>query len=160
MNTQSSGEQAAAVAAATQPASAYLLAVPDDARRGLVRGWLHLGLAALLGAGVFSVLLVLSRTPYLQNLFPVADFFRVALVVHVDLSVLVWFISLAGMLWSLNSPARGMIWGRLALWLCATGAALMTLAPFVARGEVILPRSGSGDPAACKDLLSLTHFGG
>jgi len=116
----------------------YALAIPDDARRVLVRGWLWLGLLALIGSGVFAVLLVLSRTPVLQNLFPVGDFFRVALVVHVDLSVLVWFVALAGMLWSINGSERGLVWGKLALLLCAAGAALMSLAPFFDRGEALM----------------------
>ncbi len=119
-------------------AADYALTVPDDARRAIARGWLWLGLLALIGSGVFSVLLVLSRTPFLQNLLPLADFFHVALVVHVDLSVLVWFISQAGMLWSINSSARAMAWGKAALWLCAAGAALMSLAPFFGRGEAIM----------------------
>jgi cytochrome c oxidase subunit I len=116
----------------------YALAVPDSARRELARAWLWLGLVSLVGSGVYSVLLVLSRTPFLQNLFPVADFFHVALVVHVDLSVLVWFIAIAGMLWSINSSTRAMTWGWAALWGCAAGAALMSLAPFFGRGEPIM----------------------
>jgi len=116
----------------------YAFAIPDDARRVLVRGWLWLGLLALIGSGVFAVLLVLSRTPVLQNLFPVTDFFRVALVVHVDLSVLVWFIALAGMLWSINGSDRGLGWGKLALTLCAAGATLMSLPPFFDRGEALM----------------------
>ena len=59
----------------------------------LARAWLWLGLLALVGAGVFSILLVAARTPGVNQWLPAADFFRVALVVHVDLSVLVWFIS-------------------------------------------------------------------
>lgn len=116
----------------------YALSVPDEARRKLARAWLWLGLFALIGSGVFSILLVLSRTPFLQKLFPVADFFRVALVVHVDLSVLVWFVAIAGTLWSINSEARAMIWGWLALGICAIGTALMTLAPFFGQGEAIM----------------------
>ena len=87
----------------------YELAVPGDARRRLALGWLALAIAALVGSGLFSVLLVLSRAPYVKDLLPVADFFRVALVVHVDLSVLVWFSAFAGLLWSLHgtpAPAR------------------------------------------------------
>ena len=109
--------------------------MPTDARRALARGWLWLGLLALIGSGLFSVLLVLSRTPGLNRLFPVADFFRVALVVHVDLSVLVWFIALAGMLWSLHGTPRRLGWGWAALGLCGAGAALMSLAPFLGSGE-------------------------
>ena len=124
--------------ASMTPLADYALEVPDSARRELGRAWLRLGLLALIGSGVFSVLLVLSRTPFLQNLFPVADFFHVALVVHVDLSVLVWFVAIAGMLWSINSSTRAMTWGWLALWGCALGAALMSLAPFFGRGEAIM----------------------
>lgn len=116
----------------------YALAVPDTARRELARAWLWLALLSLIASGIFSVLLVLSRTPFLQNLFPVADFFHVALVVHVDLSVLVWFVAIAGMLWSINSSTRAMAWGWLSLWGCAAGAALMSLAPFFGHGEAIM----------------------
>ena len=119
-------------------ASSYSLAVPQGAQRALARGWLWLGLLALIGAGLFSVLLVLSRTPGLNQWLPVADFFRVALVVHVDLSVLVWFVALAGLLWSLNGSARGMAWGWAALALCSAGTALMSLAPFLARAEPVM----------------------
>ena len=72
----------------------YALAAPQAGLRPLARGWLWLGLAALAASGVFSILLVLSRTPQVNQWFLVADFFRVALVVHVDLSVLVWFFAM------------------------------------------------------------------
>ncbi len=118
--------------------SHYALPVPADARRALARGWLWLGLASLIGSGLFSILLVLSRTPGLNRLFPVADFFRLALVVHVDLSVLVWFIALAGLLWSIHSSPRRLGWGWAALGLCGAGAALMSLAPFLGSGEAVM----------------------
>ena len=113
----------------------YTLAVPSDARRSLARGWLWLSLLALVGSGLFSVLLVLSRTPGLNQWLPVADFFRVALVVHVDLSVLVWFVAIGGLLWSLDSAPRALGAGRAALGLAGAGALLMTLAPFAGSGE-------------------------
>lgn len=116
----------------------YALPIPTDARRRLARGWLWLGLLALIGSGLFSVLLVLSRTPGLNSLFPVADFFRVALVVHVDLSVLVWFIAGAGLLWSVHGGAQRMGWAWAALALCGAGAALMSLAPFIGSGEAVM----------------------
>ncbi|MBP6224692.1 MAG: cbb3-type cytochrome c oxidase subunit I [Rhizobacter sp.] len=120
-------------------ASSYLLDVPQQGvQRALARGWLWLGLIALIGAGLFSILLVLSRTPGLNRWLPVADFFRVALVVHVDLSVLVWFVALAGLLWNLNGSARGAAWGWAALALCSVGTAFMALAPFVSRAEPVM----------------------
>lgn len=123
---------------AVQSGADYSLAVPRDARLELARGWLWLGLAALIGSGLFSVLLVLSRTPGINRMLPVADLFHVALVVHVDLSVLVWFIALAGLLWTLNGSSRRLGWGWLALGLAATGAAMMALSPFLGGGEAIM----------------------
>ena len=123
---------------AVLPGADYSIAVPQDARLALARGWLWLGMAALIGSGLFSILLVLSRTPGLNRLLPVADLFHVALVVHVDLSVLVWFMALAGMLWSLNASARRLGWSWLALGLAAAGAGAMALAPFTGGGAAIM----------------------
>jgi hypothetical protein len=116
----------------------YTLPVPDARQRTLARTWLWLGLFALIGSGVFSILLVLARTPGLNQWIPVADFFRVALVVHVDLSVLVWFAAMAGMLWSLNGSARGGRWSWAALGLCGAGTALMSVGAFIAPGAPIM----------------------
>jgi hypothetical protein len=137
----------------------YDLAVPADARSTLAAGWLMLGLASLIGAGVFSILLVLARTPYLQHLFPSPEFFRVALILHVDLSVLVWFLALGGVLWSLNSTHRlaGMGWAALALG--ALGTVQMSLAPFLGDGAPIMSNYVPvvDDPWF---LWGLTLFGG
>lgn len=109
----------------------FSLTVPQDARKSLAMAWFALGLAALLASGLFSILLVLSRTPQLQTLFPVADFFRVALVVHVDLSVLVWFLSFGGALWTLNASTRWQSLAWCAFTLSALGTVTLCVAPFV-----------------------------
>ena len=106
------------------------LEVPATEQRAIAGGWLLLGVAALIGAGLFSILLVLARTPWLGSLVPGGNFFRVALVVHVDLSVLVWFIAMAGMLWSIDTSPRRLGLGWFALYLTAAGTALMAVAPF------------------------------
>ena len=123
---------------AALPQPRYALAIPDDGRRTLAARWLGLGVVALIAAGVLSVLLVASRTPGLQNAFPVADFFRVALVAHVDLSVLVWFLAFAGLLWTINSEPRAQGMGWLAFILAALGTAAIALAPFFGGGEPIM----------------------
>ena len=51
----------------------------------LARLWLTLGISALVASGFYSILLVLSRTPAIQDMIPLLDFFHIALVVHVDL---------------------------------------------------------------------------
>ena len=112
-------------------AFSYALPVPQDARRTLAAGWLALAIGALLASGVFSILLVLSRAPYVKDVFPLVEFFRVALVVHVDLSVLVWFSAFAGLLWSLHGAPRLMWLGWTALAGAACATAAMCAAPFV-----------------------------
>ena len=118
--------------------SDFSLPIPDNGRRQLARGWLLLGLASLLVSGIFSVLLVLARAPYVQNFFPWVDFFHTALVVHVDLSVLVWFLAFGGVLWSLNSTPRFLGAGRLALLLGLLGTLVMATAPFLGAGEALM----------------------
>jgi hypothetical protein len=104
----------------------------------LARGWLWLALASLVGSGLFAVLLVLARTPYVKDLFAFADFFRVALVVHVDLSVLVWFSAFGGLLWSLNSTPRGLAFGWAGLAVASAGTLVMTAAPFVSAAPPVM----------------------
>ena len=108
----------------------YRLNISDDVSKQLARYWLSLGIAALIGAGLLAILLVLSRTPGIQNVFPLRDFFRSALVVHVDLSVLIWFMAFASVMWSLaGGPALAAL-GRIGFGLAAFGTAVMTVSPF------------------------------
>ncbi len=120
------------------PDNDYSLEIPQDARRLLALGWFWLCVLALLGAGVFSLLLVVSRTPYLSEHIPWIDFFHSALVVHVDLSVLVWSLSFGGVLWSLNQrPGRAWL-AWLALVLASLGALVIILSPFVREAQPLM----------------------
>jgi cytochrome c oxidase subunit I len=116
----------------------FALSMPSAASCKLASGWLWLGIVSLLGAGLFAILLVLSRTPYIEDIFPWVDFFRTALVVHVDLSVLLWFMAFAGVLWSLNSSSKFIGFGWLALVLAASGATMIVLSPFVGAGKPLM----------------------
>jgi cytochrome c oxidase subunit I len=114
---------------------------PAPIRQGLATAWLTLGIVALALAGLFAVLLVMARTPGLQSLFPSLDFFRTALVVHVDQSVLIWFLAFSGLLWSLGinpvGPGAALLrWTALAL--AMTGCLLLAAAPFVGAGAPLL----------------------
>lgn len=104
----------------------------------LARAWLALGLAALACSGLLAILLVLSRTPGIQDVFPLRDFFRAALVVHVDLSVLVWFVSCAGIVWSIAADGRfaALAWAGFGLALAGTAA--MALSPFMPEPQPLL----------------------
>ncbi len=127
-----------AIAIPRARAAQYALAVPTDARRRLSAAWTLLALVSLAVSGVFSVLLVLSRTPGIKDVFPLVDFFRVALVVHVDLSVLVWFLACAGALWSLNGTPRAAVLGWAAFALACAGTVIIALAPFVGAGRPVM----------------------
>ena len=135
------------------------LSVPRDARKPLAMAWLGLGMTALLASGLFSILLVLSRTPQLQTLFPVADFFRVALVVHVDLSVLVWFLAFGGALWTLSGTPRLVQLAWCAYALSAVGTAAMC----ASRWAHLPPRSAKPRapctwPLACRPTSAWTGW--
>jgi len=92
---------------------------------------------ALAGAGLFAVLLVLARIPGAQEWLPGIDLFRVALVTHVDLSVLIWFLAFSGFLWTLRDGTRG-AWGKRAFALAAVGTAFVMVTPFTGTGVPIL----------------------
>ncbi|TVR95615.1 MAG: cbb3-type cytochrome c oxidase subunit I [Rhodospirillales bacterium] len=59
-----------------------------------LRGWSALALAALAIAGVFALLLALSRVPGIEGVFPwPVGFFHKGLVIHVVFSFVVWFLA-------------------------------------------------------------------
>lgn len=112
--------------------------MPDEEGKRLTTAWLKLGVLALLGSGAFSILLVLSRTPAVHSVIPWVDFFHTALVVHVDLSVVIWFLAFAGVFWSINQrPGIGMIdWT--AFGLTALGTLVIATAPFLGAGDPLM----------------------
>ncbi|MCU7845986.1 MAG: cbb3-type cytochrome c oxidase subunit I [Candidatus Thiodiazotropha sp. (ex Monitilora ramsayi)] len=91
-------------------------------------------------AGLFALLLVLSRTPGSEAFFPWIDFFRTAIVIHVDQSVLIWFLSMSGLVWCLvipPSPAL-LLWQRLAFVMALAGTLGIALSAFVGEGAPLM----------------------
>ena len=112
--------------------------VPSGTPAALARAWLWLGMMALIGSGLLAIVLVLARTPGIQDVLPLRDFFRAALVVHVDLSVVVWFMAFAAVIWSAAGGA-GLAWmGWSGFWVAALGTLVMTVSPFFPGAEPIL----------------------
>ncbi|MDP2795772.1 MAG: cbb3-type cytochrome c oxidase subunit I [Sulfurisoma sp.] len=118
--------------------NSHIVTISDGASSRLARAWLWLGLLALIGSGLLAILLVLSRTPGIQDVFPLKDMFRAALVVHVDLSVAVWFMAFAAVIWSAigREGATWLGWGGFAL--AAVGTAVMTVSPFLPGADPVL----------------------
>jgi hypothetical protein len=111
--------------------------VADNARR-LTTAWLVLALSALVIGGLYTILIVLSRTPFFQEIVPWVDFFHTALVVHVNLTVLVWFLAFAGVFWSYSNSARCLACGWVALLLCSLGTLIIVVSPFTGESHPLM----------------------
>jgi len=122
-----------------------MISNPADTRPPLppeahcARRWLLLAVAVLIIAGLFALALVVARMPPFDRLVTDPLFFRRALVVHVDLSLVAWFYSfVAAMLFAL--PGRGQS-GRLsrrAIGLSGAGITLMVIVPALGDGAPVL----------------------
>lgn len=109
-----------------------------EARR-VVRRWLALSVGALLTAGVFSLGLIIGRTPPFSGWITDPQFFKRALVIHVDLALIVWFYAfIAGLfcLIPLKSWARRVAGGGAAF--SALGVILMVLSAGIEHAEPVL----------------------
>ncbi len=115
--------------------SGYDLPLGSGNAQRATTAWITLGLVSLILAGVFSLLLVLARTPVIQGWIPFLNFFQVALVVHVTLSVLIWLLSISAALWSLCGSTDRLLWDRISFYLAASGTAIIVIAPFVGAGN-------------------------
>ena len=110
----------------------YYLDTPDDqTHRRQAISWLVLALSSLVIGGLLVILIVLSRTPGIQEIIPWVDFFKTALVVHVDMTMLVWFLAFAGILWGINSNQACRICGWPPVALAAAGMLGMAVSPFL-----------------------------
>ncbi|MFQ5582344.1 MAG: cbb3-type cytochrome c oxidase subunit I [Mariprofundaceae bacterium] len=104
----------------------YSIPIADEPQHRLAVGWLYVAVGFLLASGIYPLLLALARTTYEM---PWKDFFYTALVLHVDFTVLWWLLAIAGVFWSLNSIAKGISAGWLALALVVAGGVLVGIAP-------------------------------
>jgi len=113
----------------------------DIAANKTTRRWLFLGVWALAIAGLFSLVLVVARTPSLSSIPLFNKLFHTALVVHVDLSVLVWFLSIACMFWSMAvAKSRPLLpYIEEAAQICfALGMVFIAAAPFDTNAEALM----------------------
>ena len=108
-------------------------------RSRLASGWLLLALLAMGISTLFAFLLVMLRTPFINPGWIDVRFFTRALVLHVDFAVIIWFLSFAGVLWSLfSSRERGFQFGWLALLLALAGVGMLLAAAFGLQPEAML----------------------
>ncbi|AZL15167.1 cbb3-type cytochrome c oxidase subunit I [Rickettsiales endosymbiont of Stachyamoeba lipophora] len=98
-------------------------------QKNQVNWWLSVGIISLIIAGLFSILIVFLRTPGIQNLFSNKDFFKTSLIIHVNLSVLVWLLSI-GSIWSAVMIKASNTFFKVSPLLALIGAFLMSISIF------------------------------
>jgi hypothetical protein len=110
-----------------------------------LKGWTALALLSLGLAGIFALLLAISRVPNVESVFPwPLQFFQKGLVIHVVFSFVVWFLSLlAGLLtiatYRLSDGApRVHSLGRISIILGLVAFVLLFLPALMDRGEASL----------------------
>jgi len=123
----------------------FQAAMRTPASRTELRGWCGLALLSLAIAGVFALLLAVSRMPHVQDVFPwPLQFFEKGLVIHVVFSFVVWFLSVMGGLsviatYRVQAGNPKMNWaGSLALWGGLIASVLLFIPGFMDRGEASL----------------------
>ncbi|RYE05766.1 MAG: hypothetical protein EOP33_00655 [Rickettsiaceae bacterium] len=62
--------------------------------------WIRNGILALAIAGGYSIIIIFLRTPFLNKIISNNLIFKSALVIHVNLSVLVWLASITASIWN------------------------------------------------------------
>lgn len=114
-----------------------VLSERHDVRR-LAAGWLLLALTALALSTAYAVLVVAARTPLLGRFFTSDDLFRSALVLHVGLAVVVWFLACAAGLWTLAAAGAASRWRWTALALAYAGVLAMMVPLFFGASAPVL----------------------
>ncbi|MBI5643226.1 MAG: cbb3-type cytochrome c oxidase subunit I [Deltaproteobacteria bacterium] len=80
---------------------------PNKGTDRLIYGWLLLSVFSLVFAGIFALMVALARTPVIENMLPLGrDYIYVALVGHVVLAVVIWFLAFEGFLWVYTSTVK------------------------------------------------------
>ena len=108
--------------------------------------WLMLSVAALGASTLFAILVASSRAPATAQLLPDHDFFHLALILHVTLGPVLWFLAFAMVLWNLalpkpDSTRSGKMWhtlGWVGFGLALLGSVAIVLVPLGSAGNAIL----------------------
>jgi cytochrome c oxidase subunit I len=103
----------------------------------LAASWLLLALAAIGLSTLCALLLVIARAPVLGNAAASGELFRSALVLHVGLAVVVWFLSCAAGFWAMAAQ-QGSARDWIAFTLSAAGVAAMTISPATGASTPVL----------------------
>ncbi len=112
-----------------------MLNIQDNAP--LCRKWMFLAVCALACSGLLSIIVIFLRLPFISSLVPSAQYiFDNALVIHVNLSILVWMCSIISLLFIINLQNTNS-WFNFSWVLSTLSMLLMFISAFVPNTEVI-----------------------
>jgi len=97
----------------------------------IARAWLYAGAVALLASGVLSAPMLLGKIPLLQDMLPPVEWIRWALVIHVILSLLVWFMSIPVAITQQIFPTIATPTQKILQFVSALGLLVMVLGVFL-----------------------------
>ncbi len=106
-----------------------------------LRRWVQLVVATLAISGIAPLILLLGRGSFLAEHETIKSLFHNALVIHVDLSVLAWFLGISLLFWGLcghgrATPLPGLRGGALGCF--AAGALAIATAPLFQDGVALM----------------------
>lgn len=108
-------------------------------RLDLSHYWLALAVISLFASGFFALFISAAKIPGLAPFLKQIDFFRRALVIHVDLSVVVWFMCVPVALFHfLYQSTVVRHWMRVCFGLGMAGVILFAFAGFLSPGRPLL----------------------
>ena len=102
----------------------------DTRNINLCRRWLALAVIALSFSGLLSIVVVLLRIPFINNLIGQREIFDSALVIHVNLSVLVWMLSMISLMWSMVVGEKYSYINNIIWWVSVIGTCFIALSIF------------------------------
>lgn len=113
--------------------AAELAVIPAAARH-----WTGVALGSLVIAGLLSLAVVIGRLPIISPFIADPLFFKRCLVVHVDLSLFVWFYGFLAAIAALQAPRANARIGRAGLWMSVGGVFSMLAGAVIPGAEPVL----------------------
>ncbi|MDX1917274.1 MAG: hypothetical protein SFT68_04750, partial [Rickettsiaceae bacterium] len=76
--------------------------IESSANKNIEKLWIIISILSLALGGLYSIFIVLLRTPFVSEFFLNKSIFKTSLIIHVDLTVLFWLTSFMMMIMSSN----------------------------------------------------------
>ncbi len=114
-----------------------LLLPKDKLSRCVFIAWFILAVMALAASGIYSFLPYALRTPFLAKYIDLKHLFNVSLMVHVNLGILIWFMSCSAMLMIIVTKESYIPISLVAFLSSVVGAIFIATSPFIGASEAI-----------------------